>query len=76
MDQIVKVALIAAAPPTLAALATMVGNIRNGRKLKELHVIVNSRLTELLAASKAASHAEGKAEGRIEGVAAGEDGHA
>jgi|HubBroStandDraft_6_1064221.scaffolds.fasta_scaffold1330958_2 hypothetical protein len=40
------VAIIVAVPPTILA-------IRNGDKLKEIHLTMNSRLDELVRASKA-----------------------
>jgi predicted transcriptional regulator len=49
--------VIAAATPAVLALF----------KIQQLHVIVNSRLTELLMVSKAAAMAEGKAEGSLTG---------
>ena len=35
----------------------------NKRSLEDLHILVNSRLTQLLESTKIASHATGKAEG-------------
>lgn len=53
------VALIAAIPPTLMALLAW-------RESKRIHLTINSRMDELLSASKAESHAEGREEGRLE----------
>lgn len=64
-------AIIASIPPTLAAIAALVLGIRNGRKVSDLHVLVNSRLTELLDSSSSAARAQGKEEGRL--VARAED---
>jgi hypothetical protein len=46
----------------MGTLATILSSLAV-RKVGQLHVIVNSRLTELLMVSKASSRAEGKAEG-------------
>lgn len=54
--QAIIVAMIAAVPPTLAVLW-------NIKKTRELHVIVNSRLTELLEVTSKAEHAKGVIEG-------------
>ena len=53
---IILVALITAIPPTLTAYIAY----------KKLHVIINSRMTELLEATKGESMAKGKEEGKIE----------
>ena len=59
MTDLVQVALIAAIPPSLVALVTLVVGLYNKSQIKELRVTVNSRLSELVAQSKKASHAEG-----------------
>lgn len=46
----------------ISAMAAVVATI----KIKELHVLVNSRLTELLKTSGLLERSEGKAEGRAE----------
>jgi len=51
----VVVALIAAVPATVAALVSR----RNGYKIEEIHLAVNSRLSQLLKVVEAKSHAEG-----------------
>jgi hypothetical protein len=66
MSDPVQIALIAGVPPTLVAAAALVASVLNHKKIQELHVIVNSRLTELLNETRIASHAEGKAEGKAE----------
>jgi hypothetical protein len=48
----------------LGSIAAMITSLINRAKIQEVHLSVNSRLTELLKATKAASHAEGLAEGR------------
>jgi hypothetical protein len=57
------VALITALPPTIAALFSAWLSSRNARTIAAIHVDINSRMTEFLAAKAQASHAEGKLEG-------------
>jgi hypothetical protein len=47
------------APATIAAIAALVASLHNRSQITALHLAVNSRLTELLAISKAAARAEG-----------------
>jgi len=58
MSDLVLVAVIAAVPATIGAFVGM----WNARKIEDVHVAVNSRLSELLALTAKAAHAEGKAE--------------
>jgi hypothetical protein len=67
VDLAVKVAIVSATPPTLAALAALFQTRRTKAQLTELHVLINSRLTELLNLTKESAHAEGKLEGQAEG---------
>jgi hypothetical protein len=53
MSQTFYLALLAALPPTLVALAALITSVRNGDKIREVHLSLNSRLTELVKASKA-----------------------
>ncbi len=46
----------------LASLGAVIFSMINRSKLQELHVSLNSRLTELLEVSEKAAHAAGKAE--------------
>jgi hypothetical protein len=55
MSDIVWVAVIAAVPATVSALL----GVRNSRKIEDLHLIVNSRLSELLMITRISSFAEG-----------------
>lgn len=48
----VQIALIAAAPPTVVALAAFVVSLLNRGKIHQVHVSLNSRLSELIEASK------------------------
>lgn len=49
-----------------AAVAAVLVSIWNTIKIREVHVLVNSRLTELLTITRDASKAEGLKEGRDE----------
>lgn len=49
---------------SLVTVAVMISTFLNGRKLKALHIEVNSRLSQLLVATGASEHARGTAEGR------------
>lgn len=67
MTDAVIVAVVGAVPAVLA----LVAGLANGRKaaknataITELHLLINSRLSELLALTASASHAEGLAAGR------------
>ena len=44
----ILIATIAAIPPTLAAIVALVIGRRNGARIQEVHVIVNSKMTEAL----------------------------
>jgi hypothetical protein len=63
MSDVLIVGLISCVPATISAVFAYL----NRNKLAELHVSLNSRLSELLTANSAASRAEGKAEGIAEG---------
>lgn len=54
------IAVLTALPPTIAAVAALMVAMRNDRKITEIHIGLNGRLTELLEASKIAAHAEGR----------------
>jgi hypothetical protein len=56
-------ALITTAPPTILSILTLLISIHNKYAIKELHVIVNSRLTELLKSTGEEQHAAGRREG-------------
>jgi|HubBroStandDraft_5_1064220.scaffolds.fasta_scaffold1040828_1 hypothetical protein len=51
---------------SLSAIGAIISSWLNGRKIQEVHVGINSRLTELLRLKGIASHAEGKQEGIAE----------
>ena len=50
----VVVALVAAVPPTILALATFISSWRNGKQLNVVHAAVNSTATTNVAELKAA----------------------
>ena len=52
--------------PTVPALLAFISSLLNRRKIQEVHLSVNSRLTELLEQTGKASHAEGLAQGLAE----------
>jgi hypothetical protein len=53
MTEAVQIAMIVAVPPTLLGAAALVASIRNGNKIHDVHVGINSRMDELVKASKA-----------------------
>lgn len=63
MDTPLLMAVLTIIPTTIASIAALIVSMRGNRKIDDLHVIVNSRLSELLATTATASHAEGQAEG-------------
>jgi hypothetical protein len=63
LDPTIKVALIAAGPPTLLSLVTLYVAIQNRKQGQELHISLNSRLSQLLQSTGEAAHAAGRREG-------------
>jgi hypothetical protein len=55
---------LALAIQAVILLTAIVGFLRSLSKIRELHISLNSRLDQLLAATAAKSHAEGRAEER------------
>jgi hypothetical protein len=53
MTDPVAIAMIVAIPPTIASVAALIMSIRNGNKIQDVHLSLNSRLSELVLASKA-----------------------
>jgi hypothetical protein len=51
----------------LGSLGAVITSLINRNKITQVHMQINSRLTELLTASTAASHAQGVEQGRAEG---------
>lgn len=48
-SEVVILALIAAVPPTLTAVAVLVISMRNSKKADAIHVLVNSKMTAVQA---------------------------
>lgn len=55
----ILIALIVAIPPTLAGIAAVIVSLRAKAKTEEIHLLVNSKITELLELTAKASRAEG-----------------
>ncbi len=66
MTDPVKIALIVAIAPTLIALGGVINSVRNGRKLDNIHIDLNSRLSQLLEVTRVSERASGHAEGMAE----------
>jgi hypothetical protein len=56
-------AIIQAVPAALAGIAALLASLRNGKRIQELHVQINSRMDKWLADARAAARAEGHSEG-------------
>jgi hypothetical protein len=63
MSEAIIIGLFSSIPATITAAAALIVSIRGNAKVEELHLAVNSRLTELLASVGAENRANGKAEG-------------
>ncbi len=76
MTEPVEIALIVAAPTTLASVVGLVFGYYDRHKVKreinarveEVHGSINSRMDELLRTARALSRLEGQAEGRVLGA--------
>lgn len=66
MTDIVRVALIAAVPGLLSTISTLVIYLLSRKKLNQIHIDLNGRLTQLLTATDIASRLKGKAEAQKE----------
>lgn len=60
------VAIIMSIPPLLVALLSLRSISKSRQAIQEVHLSINSRMTELLDATKVANRAEGKEAGKIE----------
>jgi CheY-specific phosphatase CheX len=60
--------LVVDALAAVAATGAVISSLMNFRKINELHILVNSRLTELLTVTAAAARAEGHEAGRVEQI--------
>ncbi len=58
--------LILAVATLVSAAGALVISFNNSRGIRDVHLEINSRMTELLASNKLASHAEGREEARKE----------
>jgi hypothetical protein len=61
MDISILVSLISIIPATLLSLAAFITSIKNGTKIQEVHLSLNSRLSQLVEASKALGALEQRA---------------
>jgi hypothetical protein len=64
MSETLIVAIVAAVPLVLTSTANLITALRTKKAVQELHLAVNSRLTELLDQTAKASHADGVVEGK------------
>ena len=60
----INITLITAIAPTVAALLATITSLRNAKKIQEVHVSLNGRLTQLLASTKLEGQSEGRREER------------
>ena len=60
------VSIILAVATLVPAVATMIIGILNANKIENVHLSINSRMDQLLAANRVSSHAEGREEARKE----------
>lgn len=68
-DNLDLIAIVfAAITPTTVALLAYLKTVDNAQAVKDVHLAINGRLTQLLAMTETASHAEGVAEGVHAGV--------
>lgn len=59
----VVIAVITGLPPTIAAVASLVVSIRNGKKVDEIHKTTNSMSDKLLAVTRSDALQEGHTAG-------------
>jgi hypothetical protein len=64
MSESLIVAVIAAVPLIITSTASLITAVKTRKAVQELHLAVNSRLTELLEQTAKASHADGVVEGK------------
>ena len=63
------IAMIVAIPPSIIAAASFVSSLRNNSQIKDLHIEVNDRLSQLIKKSEALAHAQGVQKERVEQAA-------
>jgi hypothetical protein len=61
MDISILISLISIIPATFLSLAAFITSIKNGTKIQEVHLSLNSRLSQLVEASKALGALEQRA---------------
>lgn len=61
---IALISLLGFVPATIFSLLALMRAFKNAKAIEDVHITVNSRLSELLERTAAASRAEGMAEGR------------
>ena len=70
MSDPVLIAIIASIPPTLVGILGYLQGRKNRKdskaEINDIHVSINSRMTELINATKGESKAQGKEEGKLE----------
>ncbi len=66
MTETVIIAMIVAIPPTILAVAALISQARTRVDIKDLHILVNDRLSQLISKSEKLAHEKGKAEQRAE----------
>lgn len=60
------IVLVTSSLTLVTAFISLVLGIKNKKAIQEVHVSLNSRLTQLLQKTEESAHAAGKAEGKIE----------
>jgi hypothetical protein len=60
ISETIKIAIIAAVPPSLAAIAAVVLGVLNHSKLSRIHISINGRLNELMTSNSRLAHLEGR----------------
>lgn len=63
MNDLVIVALVAAIPPTMLALATLITSLRIGRKVEEVHHATNGMKDALMKVTRSDALQEGHSAG-------------
>lgn len=59
-NSLIIVAIIAAFPPTLMALLTLLHSKKNERAIENIHISINSRMDELLKTARGEATLEGR----------------
>ena len=67
MTEAVQVALIVSIPSTVAALASLISSIKNGKKINEIHEATNGMQSELREVSRVQGMADARKEDADDG---------